>query len=78
MNSQIPGLGLGDMRALLSEQAGDMTTAALAAAAASAAAASALPPAPDPAAQRTIREESFLQNLRIRLWSAYLAGFKQN
>jgi hypothetical protein len=67
------------MRALLWEQAGDLTAAALAAAAASDAAESLPLPPSDPAAQRNIREPgTFFQNLRVRLWSAYLASFKQN
>ena len=66
------------LRALLSEQAGDMTTAALAAAAAAEAALNQPPSPPDPSVQRTISEESFFQSLRVRLWGAYAASFPQN
>jgi hypothetical protein len=67
------------MRALLSEQAGDLATAAAAAAAASSAAANAPPPPGDPAAQRVISDPgTFYQDLRIRLWSTWLAASKPN
>jgi hypothetical protein len=67
------------MRALLSEQAGDLATAAGAAVAASNAAAKAPPPPSDLAVQKIIADPStFYQDLRIRLWSTYLASFKAN
>ena len=64
------------LRAMLFEQAGDAAAAAMSAAAAADVTANA-PSAPaDPAVQRAIQEESLFQNLRARLWSAYLATFQ--